>query len=169
MSAAQLHHLCHDLGIAPPLDPFVLCERLGRHRGRPIRVRGATLGTTTSVGHLVRQGHIDRILYDTAAPQAQRDLVIYHELVHLLRGHLDAGESLACGVRLLEHADADGDLPPRRMYSDWREWEAETGARILSTMSRARARPNMLPTKPGSAEHGIAAAFGFTAHRRIDS
>jgi hypothetical protein len=171
MSAAQLRTLCHDvvrdLEMALPLDPFVLCERLGRRRGRPIRVRGADLGATTSVGHLVSQRRVDRILYDTAAPLAQRTLVIYHELVHLVRGHLDAGESLTCGVTLFD--EADSDLSQRGMYTDWREWEAETGARILSTMSRARAQPNMLPARPRSAEHGIAAAFGFTARRRIDS
>jgi hypothetical protein len=46
------------------------------------------------------------------------------------------------------------------MYSDWREWEAETGARLLAAMADLRPRPDH-PARTGRAEMPLAAAFGL--------
>lgn len=154
MSAAQLQGLCrglvHELGLRPPWEPEELCRRLGERRGRRIKVRAVDLGATTGVGHLAPTGTVERIFVEQDAPLAQRALVICHEVVHLVRGHLDldAGDSLTCGL------DEDGS-------ADWREWEAEVGGRALVALSRRRPLPNRL-VGAGPAEHSIAAAFGFS-------
>ncbi|MGI8311689.1 hypothetical protein [Saccharopolyspora hattusasensis] len=159
VNVSQMQALCQDLiaalGMRPPLDPVELCHRLGQHRGRRIKVRGVDLGATTSVGHVAQQRRVDSILYERAAPTPQRDLVIFHEVIHLVREHLNVGESLTCGIAASRATNAQGS------YADWREWEAEVGARLLVTMSRQRPRPNDLPTGVGAAERSIAAAFGF--------
>jgi hypothetical protein len=165
MSEAQLRTLCHDLvhelGILPPFDPHELCRRLGERRGRDLKVRATDLGATTGVGHLVPKRRVDYILVEHTAPASQQALVIYHEVIHLVRDHLDAGESLTCGLT----ADDDGQAG-HGAYADWREWEAEIGARTLSAMSRERPRPNLLRAAAGPAEQSIAAAFGFVARNR---
>lgn len=151
--------LVRDLGILPPLDPVALCRRLSGHRGRRIRLTAADLGSTTSVGHLVVQSRSDRILYERSAPLPQRNHVIYHELMHLVLDHLADGEPLTCGSTLFT-GGGDGE---DGLYAGWQEWEAETGATILSGMSRERRRPDRLPTSVRPAEQGIAAAFGLVA------
>jgi hypothetical protein len=154
---ARCVDLVCDLGILPPLDPVALCRRLSERRGRRIRLTAADLGSTTSVGHLVIQTRCDRILYERTAPRPQRDHVIYHEVMHLVLGHLADGEPLTCGSSLFSDGGDRDDGP----YSGWQEWEAETGATILSGMARARPRPDRLPMSARPAEQGIAAAFGL--------
>ncbi|AHH95947.1 ImmA/IrrE family metallo-endopeptidase [Kutzneria albida] len=167
MSQAQLrawcHDLVHELGLHPPFDAHELCLRLGERRGRRIEVRPTDLGATTGVGHLVPKRRADYILVERTAPASQQELVIYHEIIHLARGHLDAGESLTCG---LAAPAADTGQADHGAYADRREWEAEVGARTLSRMSRERTRPNLLPVAAGPAEQSIAAAFGFVARDR---
>ncbi|MGW1682605.1 hypothetical protein [Saccharopolyspora sp. NPDC002376] len=159
VDVAQMQALCQNLvtvlRMRAPFDPVELCRRLGTYRGRRIKVRGVDLGTTTSVGHVAQQRQVDSILYEKAAPSPQRDLVIFHEVIHLVREHLDVGESMTCGVVASPAAGI------RNSYADWREWEAEVGARMLAMMSRRRPRPNDLPADTGTAERSIASAFGF--------
>lgn len=159
MSEAQLRVLCrdlvHDLGLGTPFDPHELCRRLADRRGRPIKVRAIDLGATTGVGHLVPKRRADHILVEHTAPLSQQALVIYHEVIHLVRDHLDVGDTLTCGLAVPDHDDEQG------AYTDWREREAEIGARTLSAMSRERPRPNRLPVAAGPADQSIAAAFGF--------
>jgi hypothetical protein len=175
MSPGQLRHMCqqlvHDLDLLPPLDPFQLCKRLGSHRRRRIKVIGEDLGGTSSVGHLIDRGRFDLIGYHRDAPRHQQAHVIYHEIIHLIRGHLDGELALICGALLDEdtgqqtHTDTSGQEVPRRqpnLYSDWQEWEAEAGATILSDMSRRRPNPRMITRNAEQAELGIAAAFGLS-------
>lgn len=104
-------------------------------------MRAVDLGGTTNVGHLVPKRRADHVLVDLSAPAPQRDLVVFHEVIHLLLGHL-SDEPLTC---------AD------QAYADWREREAELGARMLAAIAAERPRPNLA----GPAEQPIAAAFGF--------
>jgi hypothetical protein len=161
MSEARIKTACqdlvHDLGIVPPFDPHELCRRLGEHRDRQIHVRVTDLGATTGVGHLVPKRRADYILVERTAPVSQQALVIYHEVIHLVRNHLEAGESLTCGITLSDDGSGSG------AYADWREREAELGARMLS---RERLRPNQLAGAAGAVEQSIAAAFGFVARER---
>lgn len=160
LSAVELRQLCGSLmteaRLLPPLDPHMLCSRLGEVRGRPIRVGGADLGGTTSLGHLVAFETYDRIIYERAAPHPQQAHVIFHEVIHLVRGHLDADDILTCGVIVA------GGSPESGLYSHWQEWEAETGATILSELMRERRRPNELAPSAATDELGIAGAFGLS-------
>ncbi|GAA1939698.1 hypothetical protein [Amycolatopsis minnesotensis] len=162
MSEARLRALCrdlvHDLGLGTPFDPDELCRRLADRRGRPIKVRAIDLGATTGVGHLVPKRRADHILVERTAPASQQALVIYHEVIHLVRDHLEVGDTLTCGLAV---PDSDTDDDRHGAYTDWREREAEIGARALSAMSRERPRPNRLPVAAGAADQSIAAAFGF--------
>lgn len=154
---ARCYGLVDELGILPPLDPVSLCRRLSSARGRRIRLVPADLGSTASVGHLVVTPRADRILYQRGAPQPQQTQVIYHEVMHLVLGHLDDDAVLNCGSFL--SADDGPDRADRGHYADTREWEAEFGATILSEMSRVCRRPDRLNGVTGAAERGIAAAF----------
>lgn len=144
LSDDRIRHWCRrlvrDLDMRPPFGADELCHRLAARRDRPLRVRAVDLGGTTNVGHLVLKRRADHILVDQGAPAPQRDLVVFHELVHLLREHGD--EQLACASPA---------------YGDWREREAEVGARVLAALAAERSRPNLA----GPAERSIAAAFGF--------
>jgi hypothetical protein len=160
MSMAQLHTLCRslvdDLGLVAPFGPHELCKRLAAHRGRRIKVRATDLGATSGVGHLAPTRDVDQILVERNSPAPQQTLVIFHEVMHIVRDHLAAGDTFTCGVGPAEDAGA---------YADWREWEAEVGARALARLAQERPTPNRLPPEAGSAEHSIAAAFGFTHGR----
>ncbi|RZQ59658.1 ImmA/IrrE family metallo-endopeptidase [Amycolatopsis suaedae] len=162
-SVADLHALCQslvsDLGLSSPFEPHELCQRLAAHRGRPIKIRATDLGATTGVGHLAPARRVDHILVERNAPAPQQALVIYHEVMHLVCDHLEVGDTLTCGLGSAD-ADASG------AYDDWREWEAEVGARTLARLGRERPRPNRLPLAAGPAERSIAAAFGFTHGHR---
>jgi hypothetical protein len=162
MSMAQLHTLCRslvdDLGLTPPFGPQELCERLAAHRGRRIKIRATDLGGTSGVGHLAPTRNVDQILVERNAPAPQRTLVIFHEVMHIVRDHLAVGDTFTCGVGAAED-------PAIGAYADWREWEAEVGARTLARLAQQRPAPNRLSPAAGSAEHSIAAAFGFTHGR----
>jgi hypothetical protein len=168
MTGQQLRDLCRDLvtdlSLRPPFTPWALCEELERYRGRPIKLQAADLGATSSVGHLLAEGGRDRILYERAAPGLQQATVIYHEVIHLIRGHLDGQTTLTCGDSLDDDEDDDGAIVTAAkgsLYSTWQEWEAEVGSTILVQMSRRRPRPDSLTRVAHPAEHGIAAAFGL--------
>lgn len=162
MSLAQLHTLCRtlvdELGLVAPFGARDLCERLAAHRGRRIRIRTADLGGTSGVGHLAPTRGTDQILVEQNAPEPQQTLVIFHEVMHIVRDHLAAGDTFTCGVGAAEDAEAGA-------YADWREWEAEAGGRELARLAHERPAPNRLPPAAGSADHSIAAAFGFTHGR----
>jgi hypothetical protein len=150
--------LVQQLAVPMPLDPYVLCQQLARHRGRPIKIRTVDLGGTTTIGHLLAKRRSDLIICDAAAPTPQRTLIICHEVVHLIRHDVDSGVSLTCGERIGIAASSAGSAGS--MYSDWWEWEAETGARILAAMADRRPRPDQ-PVRTGRAELSLAAAFGL--------
>lgn len=157
---SQLRSMClrllSDLDILPPLTPETLCQRLGSARGRRIKLVADELYTTSSVGHLISKARRDLIAYQRRAPRAQQAHVIYHEVMHLVLGHLTDAESLTCGA--LEESDSGGQ---DGLYARWQEWEAETGATILSELSRQRAHPEWVARAAPTADRGIAAAFGL--------
>jgi hypothetical protein len=164
MSEAELRALCiallHELDILPPLTPEILCQKLGKARGRRIKLVAEELYTTSSVGHLFSTARRDVIAYQHSAPRPQQAQVIYHEVIHLLREHFDGSEPLICGA-LDTTNDASGEQPDG-LYTRWQEWEAETGATILSELSGQRPDPRVITNQPQQAERGIASAFGLT-------
>lgn len=166
----QLRSLCADLldeiGLVPPFDAWLFCARLGEVRERRIRVQGADLGGVTVVGHVLALPDHDRILHDSRAPRAQQELVIYHEAMHLVLGHLeDDAEPLTCGA-LLRDDDGHPDAEDLR-YSDAHEWEAETGATELLQLANRRPRPDEYAQRSRwHGERGVAGTFGLVTRRR---
>ncbi|SMD25663.1 ImmA/IrrE family metallo-endopeptidase [Kibdelosporangium aridum] len=162
MSISQLHGLCRklvdDLGLNTPFGPHDLCDRLAKLRGRRIKVKATDLGGTSGVGHLAPSRDVDRIFVERDSPAPQQSLVIFHEVMHIVRDHLALGDTFTCGVGAAED-------PAAGAYADWREWEAEVGARELARLAQQRPKPNRLPHAAGSADHSIAGAFGFTYGR----
>jgi hypothetical protein len=166
MTAQALHELCSllltELSLTPPLTPQRLSERLAAVRKRRINLRAAELFTTASVGHLVVKGHRDVIGYHRSATPYQQAQVIYHELMHLVLGHVTGMDSLTCGA-LEDRIDLqNGSSGEDGLYARWQEWEAETAATVLSGMSRQRISPRMLAKDAPAADRGIAGVFGLT-------
>lgn len=163
MDELGLRQLCRDvlgdLSIRPPLNAEVLCERLGEVRGRLIILIPRDLPVSGAFGCLVPMLHKDLIVYQRQTTRPHQWHIIFHEVLHLLRGHVSTsagGQALLCGKLF-----ADTTPASRRptLYDRWQEWEAETGAMILSEWVG-------LPTGSASlhagtrAERAIARAFG---------
>jgi hypothetical protein len=167
LSTVQLRELCgqllRELDILPPFSPEQLCQRLGAVRGRRIKLVGDELYTTASVGHLIAKSRTDLIAYQRTAPRLHQAHVIYHEVMHIVCGHLDEAGALTCGAldadpdELIPADDSSGGL-----YGHWQEWEAETGATILSELASLRARPHAITKNAGRSDRAIAAAFGLS-------
>lgn len=160
LTEEQLRTTCRelvtDLGLTPPLDPRELCRAWSVRRGRRVTVTGAELGATNSVGHLVVLGDRDRIFFELSAPSHQQAHVIYHEVVHLLRGHLDGADQLTCGSAADHAPRSDG------LYARWQEWEAEVGATFLSALSQERRRPGSFGGDDAADAQPLAGAFGLS-------
>lgn len=158
--------LLDELQLTPPFNAWEFCARLGERRNRRVRVQAAELGGVTVTGHLLALPEHDRILHDSRAPHAQQQHVIYHEVMHLVLGHLDREtEPLTCGSLLVGEV-ADSLDRPDLLYSDAFEWEAETGATEMSRLAALRPRPDEYVAEPHwHAERGVAAAFGLVAPR----
>lgn len=160
--------LVRDCNLELPLDPWELCRRLGRRRRRAITLVAASLGGPHSVGHLVALPRSDKIFYDKAAARGLQAQIICHEVIHLVRGHLDDQPELTCGAMLL---DPTASAPPTNqgrspsLYAEWQEWEAEVGATYLSSLTRTRTIPARAPAS--GEEAGFAAAFGLEAPREV--
>ncbi|HJT02703.1 MAG TPA: hypothetical protein VJ757_03610 [Pseudonocardiaceae bacterium] len=138
MNRHELRRLCRgvleDCNISPPLDAQELCERLARTRGREIKLIARDLPCSATFGALVPMPTRDLIIYPRRVAHPYRAHIIFHELIHLIRGHRStrgAKNLFVCG-RPLENVPGAKD---RQEPDDhWQEWEAETGATILSSM-----------------------------------
>lgn len=132
MNERRLRRLLRDrlrhLDLHPPLDPDLLCERFGNHRRRPLKRVPASL-PAGAFGALISLRKADLILHQDGLSKPHRDLVILHELVHLILAHVghESSEEVLCGP------DTTGNLYARRI-----EWEAETGAAILASWTSER-------------------------------
>lgn len=140
MSYAELRRYCRalvsDLGMSPPLDPVVLCERLSEARARPIKLFPKDIPVAAAIGALIVAAGRDLITYQATTTSAHQGHIIYHEVIHLVRGHVTSQGTLTCGGLLSEGDDDSGSALARQsLYQDWQEWEAETGATILSEWS----------------------------------
>jgi hypothetical protein len=162
----ELRQMCRevlrDLGIRPPLEAEVLCERLGAARGRPITLIPCALPVSGAFGCLVPMPRTDLIIYQRQTTRRHQWYIIFHEVLHLLRGHMSTGgdgQSLLCSELF-----ANTNVACRRqtLYDRWQEWEAETGATILSEWVTVPAGAASLHADT-TAERAIIRAFGDTS------
>lgn len=168
MDELELRQLCRDvlgdLSVRPPLDADVLCERLGEVRGRPITLIPRDLPVSGAFGCLVPMPRKDLIIYQRQTTRPHQWHIIFHEVLHLLRGHLSTGgdgRPLLCGELFAGTGTAGQHTAgqPPTLYDRWQEWEAETGAIILSEWVGVSADPASLHAGT-RAERAIARAFG---------
>lgn len=165
MDERGLRELCRDLlrdlDLRPPLSAVTLCERLGRHRGRPIVLVPRDLPDGGAFGALVPMPTRDLVVYQRHATARHQESIIFHEVVHLVRGHVTgAGGGLLCGGLLPDVGPGDST---GTLYDRWQEWEAETGAAILAEWAADRSVAGAVPTATSgasAAERAIARAFG---------
>jgi hypothetical protein len=130
----ELRRLCRgvleDFNISPPVDAQVLCERLARARGREIRLIERDLPCSATFGALVPMPTRDLIIYPRRVAHPYRQHIIFHEVMHLIRGH-----GCASGAKKLFVCGRQNS------YDHWQEWEAETGATLLAAWAGERPRP----------------------------
>lgn len=158
---ALLHEELRGLGIRPPFDAHELCALIADRGGREIvLVPRSDLPTSSGFGTLIRFPEKDLILYQRRSTGPGQMWIIFHELTHLIRGHVSpdqAGESLLCGASVDDRRAAreqGGSL-----YDAWQEWEAETGAAILSQWANAPARSASLFSSAAE-ERSVARGLG---------
>lgn len=88
MGRDELRRRCVELVdrlmIPTPFDIEVLCEQLGRERGRPIRLLPMDLPAGTPSGLLVAMGDADYVLYEQRTAPMHRNLIVLHEVGHAL-------------------------------------------------------------------------------------
>lgn len=129
----SVKELLRELDLAPPLDVRQLCDRLGRHRNRPIRLVSRALPTPGTFGLWIATADTDWILYQRDTTAAHQDHIILHEIGHIISGHPSN-----------EHDDDIltqffPDIPPevvhralrRDGYGTAREHEAEMAATVI--------------------------------------
>lgn len=143
----ELHHFLAELLVTldldRPVDAYLMADRLGDHLGRPVVVRTAEFPTANASGAVLKLPEPDRymVALQEAATAGHRAHVLFHELVHIVRGHLEGDPTdqptITCrgvGSGPKDEADPAPDL--HTSAAGLAEWEAEVGATILSRWSR---------------------------------
>lgn len=137
----ELRQLClsllGQLAITTPIDPVELCRRLGEWRARPIVLEPRRLpgAETFGFGSLLPMRSKDVIVYPADVSPPWQAWIIFHEVVHLVRGHVGGDgdrRPLLCGTAAERDVDEPGSTA---YYGSQEEWEAETGAAILAGLS----------------------------------
>lgn len=132
---SQARKLLRDLGFRRTPSPVELCARLSGHLGRPIELVGRSLPSVRSFGCVIPFPEKYLITYLTDLSKERQNYTIYHEVSHILLGHLTAGATetpLLCGSLLL---DQDSEHVGTH-YDERSEWEAETLGALLSSWSK---------------------------------
>jgi hypothetical protein len=133
----RCQRIVEGLQLPEPFDLESLCETIGRHRGRPLRVemRGSAAGTGSPCGMWVALETEDVFLIDQRSSSYHRQHIGLHEVGHVLAGH-NAGPGLDhdLAIRLLPRLDPSMAkmVLGRDSYGTPQEQEAETIALLLS-------------------------------------
>lgn len=138
-----LTELLATLDLDRPVDAYVMADRVGDHFGRPVVVRTAEFPTANASGVVLKLPEPDRymVALQEAATAGHRAHVLFHELMHIVRGHLEGDPTdqptITCrGVGSGPQGAAALAPDPPTSAADLAEWEAEVGATILSRWSR---------------------------------
>lgn len=119
----------------------IFVDRLADHRGRPIIVE--TTRDASLSGQTLAFETVDRISL-LEAPQGQVQQALFHELAHLLLGHLDEDSDAPLDVALAQLLEIDPatirKFITRHAYDTPQEAAAERLATVLRAESDRRAR-----------------------------
>ncbi|MEU1813151.1 DUF6545 domain-containing protein [Micromonospora aurantiaca (nom. illeg.)] len=141
-------------GVPEPSEPFTVeawCEAIAAARGRPIRIREASMHATWPPGFFFTDEGVDYLIVDACLPTLARTQTLLHELAHLLLGH--RGNAL------------HGDINPAV------EAEAEIAADLLSRqLARASrtARREVAPQQDRNLADLQVRTRGWMSDRRAD-
>ncbi|MEU7673533.1 hypothetical protein AB0C42_01795 [Micromonospora taraxaci] len=123
-----------ELRIPELFDIQMLCDALGERRGRPIHLVPIKLPAHTVCGMCVPTGDFDAIFFEQDTSPLHQQLIIGHELGHLLAGH-QATEVLDDDASRLLLPDLDPQLVQRSLgrsnYAAAEEREAELIGSLL--------------------------------------
>ncbi|MFJ6518713.1 hypothetical protein ACIQJ4_10745 [Streptomyces filamentosus] len=80
----RLRRELQELGVRPPLDVEALCRALAEKRGRPIVLKAAPLEKPGPSGLWVDTPGMDVILYQQETTRFHQELIILHEVGHII-------------------------------------------------------------------------------------
>ena len=137
----RCRQLLHSLDIRPPLDVVDLCERVGRQRGKPIRLVEHALPVPGPFGAWISTPSAEFILYQKETSGPHQNHIILHELGHILAEHTSDEQDyvLVGGLEPSSVRERYPDLDPgavrralrRTSYDTADEREAELVATII--------------------------------------
>ncbi|WP_406083543.1 ImmA/IrrE family metallo-endopeptidase [Micromonospora zamorensis] len=152
-----------DLEVPEPFDIQKLCDVLGERRGRPIHLVPIKLPAHTVCGMCVPTGDFDAIFFEQDTSPLHQQLIIGHELGHLLAGHR-ATEVLDADASRLLLPDLDPQLVQRSLgrsnYAAAEEREAEMIGSLL--LQRLRGSHSDADDEPLDDQH--AELYGRLRH-----
>ncbi|MGQ0838544.1 hypothetical protein [Actinokineospora sp.] len=127
----RLRGLLGEIGVPRPWDLAEFCDRVARHRGRPIHLVPAELPPGAPDGAWLAGPTVDVIVYDADTTILRAEHIVCHELGHILLGHRGAG----LGPELTPDVSPEllhrmGVLH-RAGYADAQEQEAEVAASLI--------------------------------------
>ena len=116
------------LDIPRPLDVLALCQQVSRERGRAIEVHQDAGRETGPCGWWVATTDTDHIYVKAESRPVQRELIILHELSHIL---LDHGAAPFLDETFPLTGGAARHMLARSRYDDVQEQEAELLASLI--------------------------------------
>ena len=114
----RVRRLLRELGIQPPMHVSDLCQRLGEHRNRPIRLVAWDFPVPGPFGLWISRADDEVIFYQKETTRVHQDHIILHEIGHILADHHDGAA-----------ADAVFAVPPAESPHDSRDLLAVPGLR----------------------------------------
>jgi hypothetical protein len=141
----RCERLVQGLELPDPFDIHELCRRIGEQQGRALHTVALPL-PPDKCGLWVRTKDFDVIFYQSDTSPMHQELIIGHEIGHLLAGHVSTAVLDADAAQLLL-PDLDPALVHsvlgRTTYSQQQEREAElTGTLLVGRARRLRTEPD---------------------------
>ena len=137
----RCRQMLNSLDIRPPLDVVDLCERVGRQRGKHIRLVEHSLPVPGPFGAWISTPSAEFILYQKETSGPHQNHIILHELGHILAEHAsdERDDVLAGELDPSDVRERYPDLDPgavrralrRTSYDTEQEQEAELVATII--------------------------------------
>lgn len=124
-----------------------LVAAVATHRARPIDLLPAHLGARSSSGFWVVGKSHDYIVYAASATPEQRDLILCHELAHMLLGH--SGNRPVDALGLGDIGARPTQLLTRHGYGDSPEADARRLAQRVLALSMTRRSSGSAPRARG--------------------
>jgi hypothetical protein len=130
-----------ELDFPEPFDLAEFASRLGRQRGRPLRLFPVAFATDRPCGRWIATTEADYVYYETGTTPFHATTIALHEIAHLLLGH----QGLTAWQELAQWLTPDIDpalvqvILARSAYTRPEERDAETLASLM--LQRATAWP----------------------------